>query len=340
MIFGFKIIAGIPEDLAYKILGNAGMKLSRHAYETPMHNPIRAVMVNSNGNQYILWLNINAGVLAGGKETHDIAFVKEPDFSVLDEKFKIHLADIFGETISDRLPPLRAWGLHTMTYGMDIKVGHIAETMRVFAKTDMPAVRLSPKNATGMKEPYESEYRGKLEIYPKAELIRLDKIDCKEPPNDCAAEKNRDMIRFLLINRRSDMGYAKRFLKKFEMDLWRLESFLNPLVVTNVFAKSYFDMVGCGDFYKYEKAAEIIETKVSNFQNRGTLLELLDKINEKGTVAKARAASSDKTKFAKDLKLLREAGINGALLDKGMKIERIENPLGDILEKGTVYSQY
>ena len=29
MIFGFKIIAGIPEDLTYKILGNIGMKIER-----------------------------------------------------------------------------------------------------------------------------------------------------------------------------------------------------------------------------------------------------------------------------------------------------------------------
>ncbi|MCL2816352.1 MAG: hypothetical protein FWD23_17295, partial [Oscillospiraceae bacterium] len=238
------------------------------------------------------------------------------------------------------LPPLRDWSLHTMIYGMDMKVEHIGETMRVFAKTDMPAARLNPKNATGMTEPYESAYRGKLEIYPKSELIRLGKIENKEPPNDYADEEYRDIIRLLLVNRRSNMGYAKRFLKKFEMDLWRLESFLNPLVVTNVFAKSYLDAIGGGDFYKYEKAVEIIENKVSNFQNRQILLELLEAIHEKGTVAKARAAYADKVKFAKDLKLLRDAGINGALLDKGMKIDRIKNPLGDILEKGSMYSQY
>jgi len=304
------------------------------------NNPIRATMVNSNGNQYFLWLNINAGVLVGGKETYDIEFVREPDFFTLDEKFKIYLSEIFGKTVSDRLPPLRGWGLHTMIYGMDIKAEHIAETMHMFAKTDMTAARLNPKNATGMTEPYESAYRGKLEIYSKSELIRLGKIENKESPNDYANETYHDIIRLLLINRRSNMGYAKRFLRKFEMDLWRLESFLNPLVVTNVFAKSYLDAIGGGDFYKYEKAVEIIENKVSNFQNRRILLELLDNITEKGTIAKARAASLDKIKFAKDLKLLRDVGINGALLDKGMKIERIKNPLGDILEKGTMYSQY
>jgi len=340
MIFGFKIIAGIPEDLAYKILGNTGMKLSRHTYNTPVNNPIRAVMVNSNLDQYFLWMNINAGVLVGGKETYDIEFVREPDFLLLDEKFKIYLAEIFEKNISDRLPPLREWGLHTMIYGMDIIVEHIAETMCVFAKTDMPAARLNAKNATGMVAPYESAYRGKLEIYPKSELIRLNKIEYKEPPNDYADETHHDIIRFLLINRRSNMGYAKRFLRKFEMDLWRLESFLNPLVVTNVFAKSYLDSIGSGDFYKYEKAVEIIENKVSNFQNRWLLLALLEAINEKGTVAKVRAGYADKVKFAKDLKLLRDAGINGALLDKSMKIERIVNPLGDILEKGSMYSQY
>ena len=43
MIFGFKIITGIPEDLAFKILGNTGMKLSRHTYNTPINNPVRAI---------------------------------------------------------------------------------------------------------------------------------------------------------------------------------------------------------------------------------------------------------------------------------------------------------
>ena len=337
MIFEFQILTGIPEDLAFKILGNMGTKLSRHTYNTPVNNAIRGLMVNYSFNQYFLWLNINASVLVCEKETYDIEFVKEPDFSMLEEKFKINLAEIFGETISDRLPPLRAWGLHTMIYGMDIKVEHIAETMRVFAKTDMSAVRLNPKNATGMTEPYESAYRGNLEIYPKADLIRLGKIEYKGFSNDYVNEEYHDIIRLLLINKRSNMGYAKRFLKKFEMDLWRLESFLNSLVVTNVFAKSYLDAIGDGDFYKYEKAVEIIENKVSNFQNRKILLELLENINEKGTVDKVRTDFADKKKFAKDLKLLQDAGINGALLDKSMKIERIKNPLGAILEKGAIY---
>jgi hypothetical protein len=339
MIFGFKIITGLPEDLAYKILANLDMKLSRHIFELPADNSIRSVMVNYSFNQYFLWLSINAGVLCGGRETYDIKFVREPDFFALDARFKTHLVEIFGENISDRLPPLKDWGLYTMIYAMDIKIEHIAETMRIFSKTDMPSARLNPKNATGMTKPYESAHRGKLEIYPKLELIRSSKIDYKGPI-DCSEEENRDIIRLLMINRRSNMAYEKRFLKKFEMDLWSLESFLNPLVVPNVIIKAYLDAIGGGGFYKYESAAEIVENKVANFQNRQTLHELLKNIAEVGTVAKARAAAGDKTKFARDLKLLRDAGINGALLDKRLKVDQIKNPLGDILEKGSLYSQF
>jgi hypothetical protein len=134
------------------------------------------------------------------------------------------------------------------------------------------------------------------------------------------------------------MGYAKRFLTKFEFDLWRLDSFLNPLVVTDTFIKAYLDTIGSGNFYKYEDAVKIIENEVSSFQNRSILNELLYNINEKGSVAKAREASADKTRFKKDLKLLRDIGINGALLDSDIKLKLLKNPFDEILDKCKVYS--
>ena len=239
MIYGFDIFAGICDDMAFKILGDSKGKLSQHKFDLPANNPIRRIMVNCSFRQYFLWMTVNAGVLAGGKETVDIEFAKEPDFSVLDEKFKIYLAEIIGENIAERLPRLRDWGLHIMRYGMDIKAPHINELMRVFAKTEIPKEHLKANQAATMLPPYDYPWHnGKLEIYPKAELLKAGRIEYKETKGDYPTEDSRDMIRLVLVHKRGDMGHARRIMKKFEMDTWRLESYLNPLVVTNVFINS------------------------------------------------------------------------------------------------------
>ena len=340
MIFGFSILKHISDDLALQIIDT----IKGTSTDTPVNNAIRNFSINHFTNSYSIWATVNAGVLVGGKETVDIKFIYEPDFSVLDERFTEFLGEIVGKDNAEKIPPLREWGLWTMRYGMDIKLEHIGETMRVFTKTDMPVQHLNPKNAidivngvpayifreTGKKD-------GKLEIYPKSELIKLGYIDYRGA-TEHLVEKNNDTVRLVMNHNIRHMGYAKRFLTKFEMDLWRLESFLNPLAVTNTFRKAYLDTIGNGDFYKYETALEITEKEVSNYQNRKILIKLLNNINEKGSVAKAWESAADRTKFRKELKLLREAGINGALLEPDAKIGRIQNPFDEIYKKCQIYS--
>ncbi|MCL2773558.1 MAG: hypothetical protein FWD71_09440 [Oscillospiraceae bacterium] len=340
MIFGFSILKHISDDLALRIIDT----IKGTVTDTSVNNAIRNFSINHFTNSYSIWLTVNAGVLVGGKETVDVEFTNEPDFSALDERFTECLAEIVGKDSAEKIPRLREWGLWTMRYGMDIRLEHIDETMRVFARTDMPVQHLNPQNAidivngvpaymfreTGKKD-------GKLEIYPKSDLIKLGYLDYKGI-TEHLVEKNKDTVRLVMNHSRRHMGYAKRFLTKFEMDVWRLESFLNPLVVTNTFRKAYLDTIGNGDFYKYETALEIIENEVSNFQNRKILIDLLNNISERGSVAKARECAADKTKFRKELKLLRDAGINGALLEPDAKIGRIQNPFDEICKKCRIYS--
>jgi len=340
MIFGFSILKHISDDLGLRIIDT----IKGTSRDTPVNNAIRNFSINHFTNSYSIWLTVNAGVLVGGKETVDIEFINEPDFAVLDEKFKECLVEIIGKDYAEKIPPLREWGLWAMRYGMDIKLEHFDETMRVFARTDMPVQHLNPQNAidivngvpaymfreTGKKD-------GKLEIYPKSELIKLGYIDYRGE-TEHLVDKNNNIVRLAMNHNRRHMGYAKRFLTKFEMDLWRLDSFLNAIAVTNTFRKAYLDTIGNGDFYKYENALKIIEKEVSNFQNRKILIELLNNINEKGSVAKARESAADKTKFKIELKLMREAGINGALLESDAKIERIQNPFDEICQKCQIYS--
>ena len=134
------------------------------------------------------------------------------------------------------------------------------------------------------------------------------------------------------------MGYAKRFLTKFEMDLGCLESFLFPLVVESAFIKAYQDTVGGGDFYMYDKAAEIVEDRIPNRENRRSLLDLLALIGKHGSVAKARMFSSDVKKFRKDLILLRSIGINGALIETDSVFDKIKNPIDEVYGMCKKYS--
>lgn len=339
MIYGFDILTGIPDDIAFKILGIIQGKLSKRKYNMPVNNPVRSIMINYSFKQYFLWLTVNTGILVSGKETVDIEFIKEPDFPVLDEKFKIYLAEILSKDVADKLPLLREWGIHIMRYGMDIKVANINELMRIFAKTDIPQTHLTPNHAITMLPPYDYPmYGGKLEIYPKFELIKSGRIEYKETKINYTTEGSRDIARLLLVHKRGDMGYVRRIMEKFEMNMWRLDSYLNPLVVTNGFTKAYLDTIGNGDFYKSERALEIIGNKVPNRQNRQVLIELIAAINEKGTILKARELFADKRQFKNGLKLLREAGINGELVDPNSEFNQIKNPVDEIYEKCRTYS--
>lgn len=337
MIFGFNIITGIPEDLALSILGITKLKIAQYAFDKPANNPIRSIGTNYSCGQYWLRVNVNAAILMSAKETIDIEFIKEPDFLILNENFRIGLAEIIGKDNAERLPLLNEWGLWVMRYGMDITVDHIDELMRVFAKTDIPVTNLNSYNAAGMAPPFET-YTNKLELYSKSELIELGRIEYKGTLPSHAIGESCDNVRLFLMHKRSSMGYSKRFFTKFEMDSWRLGSYLNPLVVPNAITKAYLDAIGNGDFYTYETAEKVIENKVSNFQNRKTLIELLNHINVNGSIAKARVAHTDGKKFSRALRLLRDIGINGALLDHDSGFERLRNPIDEIYEKCKAYS--
>jgi len=316
MIFGFNIICPVSDELAMGL----NLEVGQYSFDLPVNNPIRSIGINYTGGTYFLRVNVNAGVLISGRETADIEFVKEPDFSVLDEKFRFSLREIVGNANADKLPPFREWMLWIMRYGMDIKVENLVETMKVFAKTDIPKANLDPRNAIGMIKPFETytANTAKLEIYPKSELIRLNRIECKAPipPSDTS-----DVIRFYFQHKRSMMGYVKRLMSKFEIDIRRPESFLHPLVVTAAFTNEYLRAVGSGDFYKCDTAMEIVENTVSNHQNRRILTELLRKINTGGMVGK------------KELKLLHDCGINGALIDADAAVDRIINPFDEICRR-------
>jgi len=320
MIFGFNIICGIPDDLAADILRTINLQVGQYSFDTPINNPIRSIGINNSGCHF-LRVNINAGVLVSGKETLDIEFVKEPDITVLDEKFKISLCEIVGKDNADKLPMFRNWMMWIMRYATDIRVDNISETMKLFAKTGIPDANLNPRNAIGMMKPFETytAKTTKLEIYPKSELIKLNRIDYKNPvtPRD-----DSNVIRFYFQYKRSMMGYVKRLLNKFEIDLWSPESFLHPLVVTAAFTTEYLKTIGSGDFYKYETALELIENMVPNYQNRRMLIELLNN------------GSDDK----KAIKLLRECGINRALIESDMGVDRIKNPLDEIVKRCEEYA--
>jgi hypothetical protein len=322
MIFGFNIICGIPDELAVDILRKLNLQVGQYTFDTPVNNPIRSIGINYAGYHF-LRINVNAGVLVSGKETLDIEFVKEPDFKVLDERFRDSLYEIVGNDIANKLPSFRNWTLWIMRYAMDIKVDHINETMKLFGKTGIPAANLNSSNAIGMIKPFETftAKTAKLEIYPKSELIKLGRIDYKLPvtPRD-----DSDTIRFYFQHKRSMMGYVKRLLTKFEIDLWSPESFLHPLVVTGAFTTEYLNTIGGGDFYKYETAVELIENTVSNAQNRRMLIEFLN------------TGIGDK----KTIKLLQECGINRALINPDMKFDRIANPFNEIVKKCDNYINF
>jgi hypothetical protein len=341
MIFGFYLVKQISDDLALNIIS----KIHGTSLITPINNAIRTFNINHFTNKFSIWINVNANVLISGKETTDIEFIKEPDFLLLNYRFNMCIAELIGREYADELPPLNEWGCWTMRYGVDIKVKHMDLLIRLFEKTDMPAAHFDPKNAIDIanlvpKYLYTStgKKEGTLEIYPKSGLLELNLLDYKVVNNNELKQNCQDVFRFVLNHSRRHMDYAKRFLNKFEFDLWRLDSFLSQLVVPNVVIKAYLDKIGNGDFYTYNKAVQLIENAVSSFENRKKLINLLNIIDKEGSIPKAREVYGDKHKFKKDLKMLREIGINGAILEADSVFDIVENPYSTLLEKCKAYS--
>lgn len=176
----------------------------------------------------------------------------------------------------------------------------------------------------------------KLFLYSKKDWLLNGKKDYRGGPVSPDAESE-NTLRLYLIQKRSDMGYAKRFLEKFEMS-GDLYSFLHPLVVTDGFLRAYMKAIGNGDFYRYDRAMEIIDD-LSHSGSRKLLTCLLQNIRQEGSVANARLASTDKRNFQKELKLLRTAGINGALIEEQSSMEHLANPLDEIRRKCRIYAE-
>ena len=63
MIYGFDILTGIPDDMAFKILGDIQGKLSKRKFDLPANNPVRCIMVNYSFKQYYLWITVNKIIL-------------------------------------------------------------------------------------------------------------------------------------------------------------------------------------------------------------------------------------------------------------------------------------
>jgi len=347
MIFGFNIICGISDETADAILEKLCLKVGKYSFNMPVDNAVRSLGINRSGGRYYLRLNVNAGVLVYGRETLGIEFTVEPDFSVLDKKFVGFLAEIVGSENAEKLPLLRDWILWIMVYGMDLKVSDVDRMMKIFRKTNIAVENLMTPAVTQYEEKtkmpvltclYDNTfgYMGELKIYPLAKMIKAKSVDFKGIMTD--SNNYDDIIRLTLLHKRSFMSHAKRFLTKFEMNLWRLEPFLNPLVVSNAMMKGYLDTIGNGDFFTYEKAVEKVENDVPNLNKRQGLLELLGKIKEKGSVSAVRTNSDDKKKFIKELKLLRDIGINGAFLDENTDLEFLKNPFDLFFEKCRQYT--
>lgn len=344
MIFGFNIIQGIAEDTAAAILKAAGTEPGQYTSQTPVNNAIRNLCVNRARNHYFLRVDVHAGVLLCGKETTDIQWVRPPDFDRLDESFRHHLSELFGNRCAESLLPLRNWTLWTLVYGMEIDAEHPGDLLRVLAHTDMPSAHLTPpapepreKSVSPRHLVYDAGIDDrKLFLYSKKDWLLNGKKDYRGGPVSPDADSE-NTLRLYLIQKRSDMGYAKRFLEKFEMS-GDLYSFLHPLVVTDGFLRAYMKAIGNGDFYRYDRAMEIIDD-LSHSGSRKLLTCLLQNIRQEGSVANARLASTDKRNFQKELKLLRTAGINGALIEEQSSIEHLANPLDEIRRKCRIYAE-
>jgi hypothetical protein len=126
-------------------------------------------------------------------------------------------------------------------------------------------------------------------------------------------------------------GKTNYYKKKYDLQTKYLYEYINPVISRDTILKAYKDTVGLGDFHTLEDAVDMINK--TNFRNghKDDLILLLQLVNSKRSVWKAKEEYIDKASFSRRLHELNvELNINPVTIPKRWGEKMIPSLLTEI----------
>lgn len=152
-----------------------------------------------------------------------------------------------------------------------------------------------------------------INCYHKGKQLKNKKLPCTD-------ERAKYTIRFE-VQCEYNKTYALTKSEAFGKD--GFSYFLSNEVSEDNLKFYYKKTIGFGDYYTLSKAKEIIQGKRMKKEKKVALLEILDIVNEKRGIWKARKNTPDKKLFNKYIKEIHELGVNPVTIPVSWKIEHL-----------------
>lgn len=150
-----------------------------------------------------------------------------------------------------------------------------------------------------------------INCYDKGQQLKENGLPCED-------ENARYTIRFEVQCRYNKVYWI---IKNNKLAKQGFSQFLRDDIGNHVLHYYFKKSIGFGDYYSLSKAREILHSKRMKSETKEALLAVLELVNEKRGIWKAKESISDKKAFEKHVKKLHELGINPVTIPVSWGIE-------------------
>lgn len=221
--------------------------------------------------------------------------------------------------------------LDRIDYCINIRTPYMNWYMELIRRSDIPKsfeLVLKDNPITKRKEPYKNALRLEnksviINFYNKR--FQIAEVFGDDFPEGQEAE---DIIRLEVQCKKRKVNNLKGY---YSIEGRSLLDFSSEELSEKVLLSYYEKTVGYEDYYTLQEARFIIGESDYNWKVRQRMIEVLELINQKRSVWKARDDYEDGTKrFNEALKQIKKTGINPVTLPTGWKIPQLPNLLMEI----------
>ena len=245
-----------------------------------------------------------------------VELTKEEDLHEVSEKF-----NKIKEQIHLDLKPLFSWTLNRIDYCINIKTPYVKEYIKLFQRCSLPYRFNIPYDK---KAKVRKHKEGSFYIFNNSTIINFYDKELERFNNTGKIlESAKDILRLEIQCKKGKTDYIKY---KYNFDIKYLGYFTSEELSLNIIS-SYFDkIIGKGNYYKLDKARDIINSSKHTKSTKDKLINVLELINKHKSIDKARENSNySKDSFNRYIKKIRELNINPITIPRRWEIDILKD---------------
>ena len=244
-----------------------------------------------------------------------VELTKEGDLHEVSEKFNKILEQIHLD-----LNTFFYWTLNRVDYCINIKIQNVEDYIKLFQRCEVPSRFQIPYDK---KAKIRKHKEGSFYLFNKSTIINFyDKQAERFNNTGENLDSARDILRLEIQCKKGKTDYIK-YKHNFEMKY--LGYFTSEELSLKIIS-SYFDkIIGKGNYYKLDKARDIINASEYTKATKDKLINVLELINKHKSIDKARVNSSySKDSFNRYIKKIRELNINPITIPRRWEVDSLK----------------